>query len=658
MSVLCCVAPAFRLPLPLPIWTSRGPLHGRIYAVYFANAIGAVNFWYQQAVIIICTAMKRSESAFARQTTLAGCQKVDIGRRQPTIPSGIVTKRLGQLKTLTHDNGSVIQQNHGNSPCLDGGGRTQSSFAIPASRSTVCLHATSPRSQDKLDVASDVDWLLTRRQTKCLSSKPGPRACRSYDNFDANSPAATTEPSSLPPQETMPEPKMYDEQTNQPSLASEHVTYWANGDGVLDMASGAHICHSCGKWISFEEPCASCGHAFCSRCIADTEEESTSSQIPTMNSEVPSSSTAPRQPSDQFNVRQNEYDSGNYSRSNESQNHIGSMSSSSRSVPRAKTLSSLFLSQPARHCLCCIARRPSPKRQTVAALPGACASTNSSSYSGSSTATHATAVSNLRLPENPIAEEDLRPAALRPHRSTDAKVATQLQTRSSDPYIGRRLMRPHPQQPSPEVENWPNLRPVPEFSSSRPNAACEETPWGRDSLRKVSKPATGEPKVYQKPSTKPEWVANLRKVRRQSTKLVSPIQGRQQPQDSPLDRPKQERVYCDRNRSVSVRPSERVASSNYEEPLPLCDHGRILTKSPSLASRTSRGSLRQVESSSTRNRLISENNSRDRVEQRPQSQAIPASKPRPATFTPKDARPPSIMKAPGGEKIRDQHSCH
>ncbi len=603
--------------------------------------------------------MKSSESPGARQETIpagtAGSQ-ADIGRRRPTIPSGIVTTRLGQLKTRTDENGSIIRYNHGNKSRW---GSANGGFVIPASRSTVFLHATPPRSLDKMSSPLGVDRLLMKKRTGPLKFILGPRISKSYDVLSSHAAAATELPNQ-PFHETMPEQILHDEEATQPKAAYVYANYWANGDGVRDDSSGAHVCHSCGEWISFQEPCGSCGHAFCSRCTADVEEDSNTSPIPTGNSEAPSSSTAPQQPSDQSDEQGNNYDAENYPWSNESRNQTTSMSSSTRSVPRAKTLSSLFLNQPARHCICCIARQPIRRRQTVAAMPGAHTKVYSSSYSGSSTATHATVVSNPRLPEDLIPEEDLRPAALQPRRSTEAKHAIPLKTTSSDPYIGRRLLRPHPHQPSPEIEDWPKLRQVPVSSNARPNVESDERPWGRDALRKVSKPAIGEPEVYQKPVPKPEWVANLKKVRGQSAQPMSPNEERWQPQTprSPLDRSEQDRVYCDRNRSVSARPSERPASSIYDEPLPQCEHNRPLPKSPSLASRTSRGSLKQVESSFIKNNYVPETNNLERREQHRPPDAATLNRPRSTTLPPKDGRLPSIMKAPARGKSRDPHSCH
>lgn len=238
--------------------------------------------------------------------------------------------------------------------------------------------------------------------------------------------------------------------------------------------------------------------------------------------------------------------------------------------------------------------------------------------------------------------------------------AISLKTRSSDPYAGRRLMRPHPHQPLPEVESWPKLRQVPESSNDKPNTEGDETPWGRDVLQKVSKPAVGKPEVYRKPTAKPEWIANLKKVRRQSTMQISPNEKRGQPQtlSSTLDRSEQDRVYCDGNRSISARPSERIASSNYDQPLSQCEHIQTLATSPSLSSRTSRGSLKQVESSLTRNCRVSETGNPGRPKQRHQPDPAVSTRPRATTLPPKDGRLPSIMKAPGGGRPRDKHSCH
>lgn len=593
-----------------------------------------------------------------QQTTparTAGSQRADIGRRRPTIPSGIVTTRLGQLKTLTDDNGSIIRYSYGQNSRQ---GSAKDGFVIPASRSTVFLHATPPRSQDKRDSSPGDDRLRLRKRTSHFKPIIGPRISKSYDVLSSRGTATTTETLTQPLHETTPESMLHNAEAMQPTTTDMYANYWVNGDGIRDESSGAHVCHSCGEWITFQEPCASCGHAFCSRCTADIEEDSDTSQVPTVNSGAPSSSTAPQQPSDQSHDRQNNYDAENYPWSNESPDHTTSMSSSSRSAPRAKALPKISVNQPARHCICCIARQPITRRQTVAAMPGANTQIYSSSYSGSSTATHATTVSHLRLPENPIAEEDLRPAALQPRRSEEAKSAIPLKTGSSDPYAGRRLLRPHPHEPSPEVETWPKLRQVPEPSIQKPNAGSETRPWGRDTLRKVSKPATGEPEIYEKPVTKPEWVANLKKVRRQSTMPISPREERWQPQtpSSPLNNPKQERVYCDGNRSISARPSERP--SIYDEPLPQCEHNRTVPKSPSLASRTSRDSLKQADSSSNRNSQVSENVYAEGMEPRRQPDAAASNRPRARTMPPRDVRLPSIMKVPGRVKPRDQHSCH
>ncbi|PQK12306.1 hypothetical protein BB8028_0003g09230 [Beauveria bassiana] len=266
----------------------------------------------------------------------------------------------------------------------------------------------------------------------------------------------------------------------------------------------------------------------------------------------------------------------------------------------------------------------------------------------------------MRSPENLAAEEDLRPAALQPRRSKETMDAISLKTRSSDPYAGHRLMRPHPHQPLPEIESWPKLRQIPESSNNKPNKEGDETPWGRDVLRKVSKPAVGKPEVDRKPIAKPEWVANLKKVRRQSTMQTSPNENRGQPQtlSSTLDRSEQDRVYCDGNRSISARPSERVASSIYDQPLSQCDYIQTLKKSPSLGSRTSRGSLKQVESSLTRDSCVCETRNPGRLKQRHQADAAASNRPRATTLPSKDSRPPSIMKVPGGGKPRDKHTCH
>lgn len=604
--------------------------------------------------------MKSPDSAVVRQrqATPTGSQRVNVGRRRPTIPTGIVTTRLGQLKTLNDDNGSIIRYKYGNGSSHGRGGRAKGGLVIPASRSTFSLRET-PRSRDESDSPPDADRSLKKRQAGGSKFAFGPRAVKSQDGLVSHAPASTTEHQRRPLHDTTCRQILCDERAAQPTTPGEYASYWVNSDGALDDSLGTHLCHSCGEWISVKAPCASCGHAFCSRCTADLEGDSSTSQTPTGNSEVPSSSSAPQQPSDQSEDRENNEDAENDPWSSGSQKQVTSMSSSSRTVPRAKTLSSLFLKRPARHCICCIARQPA-RRQTVAALPGAGEADLSSTYSGSSTATHTTARSNMRRPETPIAEEeDLRPAALQPRRSTEARNAIPLKTRSSDPYFGLRAMRPHPHPPSPETENWPKLRQVPVSSNARPNTPSEETPW-RSVLRKVSRPATGEPDVYQKPTTKPEWVANLRKVRRQSAKPISPNEEQWQPPtpSSPLNGSKQERAYCDGNISVSARPSERPASSKHEEPLPQCDHNRILTKSPSLASRISGGSLKRVESSLTRNSLASETNNPEKAEQRRQADGTTPNKPRAMTLPPRVGRPPSIMKIPGRGKSRDQHSCH
>lgn len=605
--------------------------------------------------------MNSSELPSVRQQTrpagAAGKQRADIGRRRPTIPSGIVTTRLGQLKTLTDGNGSIIRYSYGHNTKQDS---AKDGFVIPASRSTVFLHATPPLSRDLRDNSPVFDQALMRKRTNHLKSIIGPRISKSYNASSSRGTAATTEISNHPFRTTMPESRLHDAEAIKPMTTDVYANYWVNGDGIRDESSGAHICHSCGEWITFQEPCTSCGHAFCSRCTADIEEGSDTSQIPTVNSEVPSSSGAPPQPSDQSDDRQNNYDAENYAWSNESPDHTTSKSSSSQSAPRAKTLPSLSTKQPAHRCICCIARQPITRRQTVAAMPGANTQNYSSSYSGSSTATHATVVSHSRMPENLIAEEDLRPAALQTRRSAEAKSAIPLKTGSSDPYAGRRLLRPHPHEPLPEVETWPKLRQVPESSIQKANAGSDARLWGRDTLRKVSKPPTGESEIYERPVTKPEWVANLKKVRRQNTQPLSPKEERWQPQtpSPPLDSSKQERVYCDGNRSISARPSERLASSIYDEPLPPCDHNRTVPKSPSLASRTSRGSLKQADSSLTQNGQASENGLSERREPRRQPGAVESNRRRARTLPPRDVRLPSIMKVPGRGKPRDQHSCH
>ncbi|KAJ6789891.1 hypothetical protein PWT90_06337 [Aphanocladium album] len=586
-----------------------------------------------------------------REISASGIHSIDIGRRKPTIPTGIVTTRLGQLKTLTDDNGSIICYNHGD---ISHRGRGKGGFVIPASRSTVFLHATPPRSHIGMDSSPDESRLLRKTQSSYLKLNPDPRTYQSHDILASRTTSATTgqrdNPFEDPNNQFVKDEKIIAMLT----MDEDRARHWVNGDGVQDQNSGIHICHSCGEWISFQEPCASCGHAFCSRCIADIEEHSSTSQVPTRTSEAPSSSTTFQQRSSQSDDRRAADDAENYPWSSDSRHQTTSMSSSSRSVPRAKTLSSLSMNQPARHCICCIARQPTTRRQTVAVMATTNAQTYSSSYSGSSTATHATAVSNLRLPDNVITEEALRPAALQPRRSAEPKRAVPLKTKSSDPYVGRRLLRPHPQQPEPDAEDWPKLRQVPESSNTRPHAEEDEVPWARDALRRVSKPATGEVEVYQKPTTKPEWIANLKRIKRHTGTPIATNE-RQHPltPSSPLDRSKQEVVYCDRNRSVSVRPSERHASSNYDEPS--CDHDPTPTKSPSLASRTSRTSLKKVDTTQTKAIYSAE---AERGQPRRQPGSSGTNRPRATTLPPRDGRLPSIMKPSGRVRPRDQHSCH
>ncbi|KAK8147983.1 hypothetical protein G3M48_000631, partial [Beauveria asiatica] len=422
--------------------------------------------------------MKSMESLNARQEEAAAeRQKADIGRRRPTIPIGIVTTRLGQLKTLTDDNGSIVRYNQGNNSRQGGDGTSKDGFVIPASRSTIFLHATPPKSRDKVDSSLGTDHLLMGRQTSHLRSMPGPRASKSYDVLNSLSAAAAIELPSRTFNDTVPSPTSRQDEAARPMSHGEYASYWVDGDGVQNESSRAH--------------------------------DSDTSQTPTGDSEAPSSSIAQQQPRYRSDGRRINHDDGSYSRSSESQ--IQPTPASSRSVPRAKTLSSLTLKQHARRCICCIARQPTMRRQTVAAVSSAHVESYSSSHSGSSTATRVTIVSNVKSPENLAAEEDLRPAALQPRRSKETMDAISLKTRSSDPYAGHRLMRPHPHQPLPEVESWPKLRQVPESSNKKPNNEGDETPWGRDVLRKVSKPAVGKSEVYRKPTAKPEWIANLKK---------------------------------------------------------------------------------------------------------------------------------------------------
>lgn len=583
----------------------------------------------------------------SRKDTHTETQHVNARPRKPTIPVGIVTTRLVQLKTLTDDTGSVIRHHTGHGSSKASGHRAGCGFVIPASRSTI-FHQAIPQS-DRSDIENG-------KQTGSLNATPdngqpriphGPRASKSYDVL---SPYVITkqdtEPVSVPRAVCNNIDGVYH------GILRQYRNNWVNGDGVQEEQRTAHVCHSYGEWISFEDPCLSCGHAFCARCTADAEE---GSQTPTGTS-THSSSTTPQRQRERSELRRLAAD--NESPQWEHDSHCGSksLSSSTRSIPRAKALSSVYLNQPARHCICCIARQPSGRRQTEPALPAAhygLSPEYAASESGSSTVTHATTISNLRLPDNLVEEQALRPAALQPRRSTNEANTSPTKARASDPYVGKRLMRPHPQPPEPTMESWPRLRRVPEAVNGESNDEVNEAPWSREALRRVSKPATGENQSYKKPTTNPEWTARLRKVREPTAAdAVDDEPWRSRKPNSPLDRSEQDCVYYDRNRSESVRPSERPVSSNYDPPVPI----RSSTKSPSVASRTSRSSLRQTESSLARTFPVQNLGNEDEMEPSRQPRLVTPSRARARTLPTREMRPTGIMKSQP-KKTKDPHSC-
>lgn len=606
--------------------------------------------------ILISTDMDNSARITARNST--DNHRGDIGRRRPIIPVGIVTARLGQLKTLTNGKRSIGYKDGSNS--RSGLGCTLETGSIPpASRGTNLNCDTPPQWRLDAERSRLINELSAKAKTSCQRLVPGPSEPQKYDTLPICNESATARQSHSSPTIGDMRLELEPASNNKPRIRAviDLRTGWGNGDGVQDRSTErAHICHSCGELISFDEPCLSCGHAFCSRCTADIDDESSNSQSQIGIAMTPSSSAAPNQQDKYTRSGLNNNNSDVYRWSNENENPTTSISSSSRSISQAKTLSSVYLNQPVRHCICCFARQPIASRQTVATVPNHSLEGYDLSSSGSSTATHASTVSNLRLPNNIVEEGTLRPAALRPHRSPPAPSAVQLNTKSSDPYIGKRLLRPHPREPEPETERWPKLRQVAEASNIRPSNDREGVPWDRNALRRVSRPATGERSLYPKPATNSEWVKKLKKVNNTVTNADASNNHGWQPQapNSPLDRSKQDYVYCDRNRSESVRRSERPVSSTYDEPRRHASLSRAPTKSPTLITRTSRTNSRQVEGSLPKDFPALGNESRCDTE-RPSSGAQTRS--RNITVSPRDGRPSGIMKLPNRAKSRDQHSC-
>lgn len=582
----------------------------------------------------------------------------DIGSRRPTIPVGIVSARLGQLKILTTEKSSIGYKDGINSG--SGLGCTLETESIRTAFRGANLHCdTPPRWSLGAERRRLINELSAKAETSYQRLIPSPSEPKGYDNLPFCNESATARQSRSSPTIGNVMLELEPTSNNKPRImaAIGLRAGWGNGDGVQDISTErAHICHSCGESISFGEPCLYCGHTFCSRCTADIEDESRNSQPQTGITMTPRSSAAPHQRDNHTRSGLSNSNSDVNRWGNENENQTTSISSSSRSFPRAKTPSRAYLSQPARHCICCFARQPIASRQTVPTAPNHYLEGFDLSSSGSSTATHASTISNLRLPNKIVEEETLRPAALRPHRSTPAPSAVQLNTKSSDPYIGKRLLRPHPREPEPETERWPKLRQVAEPSNTRPSNYRQGVPWDRNALRRVSRPATGERSLYQKPGTNSEWVKKLKKVNNTVTNAdASNDHGWQsQPPNSPLDRSKQDCVYCDRNRSESVRRSERPVSSTYDELRGHASLGRAPTKSPILITRTSRTNSRQVEGSMPRDSSVPGNESLGDTE-RPSSRA--QTRPRNLTASPRDGRSSGIMKLPNRAKSRDQHSC-
>ena len=210
------------------------------------------------------------------------------------------------------------------------------------------------------------------------------------------------------------------------------------------------------------------------------------------------------------------------------------------------------------------------------------------------------------------------------------------------------MMKPHPHEPEPDTLQWPRLRHITE-PSTKFEQVDEPVPWTRANLKRVSKLPEDRLRTRESSQTPvSQWRKQLKKVDDIDNATMEDVV----PQSSPSrplkmpDRRGPDPVFCDGNRSESIRLGKRPASTGPEK----AQHNSEGHRDHSHSS-PSRVTVRQVE------RALAENDTSPLTDEATTPRDLPArdhkrSSNRSSGIL-RDARP-GIMKSPSKSR---EHSC-